>query len=186
MRFWLLPDIIPSSHLKRSSRIWFCIWNLFFLRSLNVEMRCRSPRFSLNSCYWRQCLAISIPSCISLASTGAVAQLVARSAPVPKVLGLNPAFSTTHMTCLFSASWRFEWSKNFLFPWLQGTPALVESLAGFLLIHSDCQSIFFCTPIRQCVLLWAHVVCLEFGWSPLQGLLIHFRVSFLLPEFWNV
>jgi hypothetical protein len=35
-------------------------------------------------------------------------QLVARSALVPKVLGSNPAFSTTHMTCLFSASWRFE------------------------------------------------------------------------------
>ncbi len=45
-------------------------------------------------------------------ATGAVAQLVARSAPVPKVLGSNPAFSTTHMTCLFSASWRFEWSKK--------------------------------------------------------------------------
>ncbi len=41
-------------------------------------------------------------------ATGAVAQLVARSAQVPKVLGSNPAFSTTHMTCLFSASWWFE------------------------------------------------------------------------------
>ncbi len=30
----------------------------------------------------------------------------------PKVLGSNLAFSTTHMPCLFSASWRFEWSKK--------------------------------------------------------------------------
>ncbi len=41
-------------------------------------------------------------------NTGAVAQLIARSASVPKVLGSNPAFSTTHMTCLFSVSWQFE------------------------------------------------------------------------------
>ncbi len=35
-------------------------------------------------------------------ATRAVAQLVARFALVPKVLGSNPAFSTKHMTCLSS------------------------------------------------------------------------------------
>ncbi len=36
---------------------------------------------------------------VSKINTGAAAQLVAHSSPMPKVLGLNPAFSTKHMTC---------------------------------------------------------------------------------------
>ncbi len=88
-----------------------------FLQSYLSEICCFSAtlgpvsldpqRINYTSCSGEWCTPDVIPS------TGAVALLVARSAPVLKVLGSNPAFSTTHMTCLFSASWRFEWSKTF-------------------------------------------------------------------------